>query len=56
MYQVAIKIINKDKMEEEDLARYVPGEITILQRVSHPNIIDINQIVQTDRRCFFVTG
>ncbi len=56
MYQVAIKIINKDKVDEEDLAKYLPGEITILQRVSHPSIIDIYQIVETDPRCFFVTG
>ena len=42
-------------MDKEDLAKYIPGEITILQKVSHPNIIGIYQIVETERRCFFVT-
>jgi len=42
-------------VDEEDLAKYIPGEIAILQKVSHPNIIRVFQIVETERRCFFVT-
>ncbi len=42
-------------MDEEDLAKYIPGEIAILQKVSHPNIVRVFQIVETEQRCFFVT-
>ncbi len=35
------------------MATYLSSEIQILSKVSHPNIIKVNSIVETDRHCFF---
>ena len=31
---------------------FLPREIAVLQKISHPNILDIYQIVETDEKCF----
>ncbi len=45
--------MNKIKVDDDDLDKFLPREIDILQRVSHPNIISLYQIIDTDRHCFF---
>ncbi len=35
------------------MTKFLPREIAVLQRVSHPNIINVYQIIETDLRCFF---
>ena len=51
---MAIKNLNKKQASEDYLTKFLPREIAILQQVSHPNIIAIFQIIETDLRCFFM--
>lgn len=51
--QIAIKNLNKRQASQDYLTKFLPREIAILQQVSHPNIINVFQIVETDVRCFF---
>ena len=39
-------------MTQEQLDKFLPREIAILQKISHPNILDLYQIVETDQQCF----
>ncbi len=48
-------MVNKANMNKEELAKFLPREIAILQKVSHPHIIKMFQIVETKCQCFFVT-
>lgn len=51
---MAIKNLNKKQASDDYLTKFLPREIAILQRVSHPNIITILQIIETELRCFFM--
>ena len=44
--------MNKRRLDREDVKKFLPREISTLQKVSHPNIISIFQIVETERHCF----
>jgi len=44
--------MNKRKLDREDAKKFLPREISTLQKISHPNIISIFQIVETERHCF----
>lgn len=50
---VAIKIINKQKMDSGDIQR-VKREIKILTSVNHPNIIQVNEILENDTNYYIV--
>lgn len=52
--QIAIKNLNKKQASDDYLTKFLPREIAILQQVSHPNIINILQIIETELRCFFM--
>ena len=39
-------------MTKTELNKYLPREIAVLQKNSHPNILDTYQIVETDEKCF----
>lgn len=54
MIQIAIKNLNKTQASKDYLTKFLPREIAILQKVSHPNIINIFQIIETEERCFFM--
>ncbi len=34
------------------MSKFLPRELRILQKVSHPNIVSVFQIVETERHCF----
>ena len=38
-FQVAIKVLNKHKMSQKDLA-HVMDEVDLLKKVDHPNIVE----------------
>ncbi len=42
-------------MNEEELAKFLPREIAVLQKVSHPHIVKMFQIVESERQCYFMT-
>eukprot|EP00919_Chromeraceae_sp_WS-2016_P028844 GHVR01068343.1.p1 GENE.GHVR01068343.1~~GHVR01068343.1.p1 ORF type:complete len:147 (+),score=30.28 GHVR01068343.1:549-989(+) len=52
--QVAIKIIEKDKIINSEAADRVNTEIDILNTVNHPNVIKLNEIVETETEKFLI--
>ena len=44
--------MDKSKASKYCLTTLLPREIEILPRLSHPNIINVFNIVETDRHCF----
>ncbi|KAJ8688389.1 hypothetical protein QAD02_024184 [Eretmocerus hayati] len=52
--KVAIKIIDKTKLNEENLAK-VCREVLIMKRLRHPHIIRLYQVMETDKSIYLVT-
>ena len=52
--QIAIKNLNKEIATVEYLSKFLPREIEILQLISHPNIVQVFQIIETDKKAFFM--
>jgi 5'-AMP-activated protein kinase catalytic alpha subunit len=52
--KVAIKILEKDKiLDKADIER-VTREIQILKIVRHPNVIQLYEIIETNRQLFLI--
>ncbi|KAK3090434.1 hypothetical protein FSP39_011834 [Pinctada imbricata] len=51
---VAIKIFTKSKLSDEALHKFVPREISILQRINHPGIVELLQAFESDRCIYAV--
>ncbi|KAK0396448.1 hypothetical protein QR680_001720 [Steinernema hermaphroditum] len=51
--EVAIKIVNKSRLDSENLAK-IYREIEILKRVKHPNIIKLYQVMETQKMLYLV--
>jgi len=52
MLQIAMKIIYKDKLSLKHWTKFMKRELDLLQVISHPNVIELLQIVETERHCF----
>lgn len=52
--KVAIKILEKDKILDQADVERVTREIQILKRVRHPNIIQLYEIIETNRQLFLI--
>jgi serine/threonine-protein kinase SIK3 len=52
--QVAIKIIDKTKLDEENLKK-IFREIQIMSTLRHPHIIRLYQVMETDKMIYLVT-
>ncbi|KAL1122453.1 hypothetical protein AAG570_002784, partial [Ranatra chinensis] len=52
--QVAIKIIDKTKLEEDDLKK-IFREIQILTKLRHPHIVRLYQVMETEKMIYLVT-
>uniref|UniRef100_A0A1I7Z0E2 non-specific serine/threonine protein kinase n=1 Tax=Steinernema glaseri TaxID=37863 RepID=A0A1I7Z0E2_9BILA len=51
--EVAIKIVNKSRLDSENLAK-IYREIDILKRVKHPNIVKLYQVMETQKMLYLV--
>ncbi|KAA8515092.1 hypothetical protein F0562_018121 [Nyssa sinensis] len=51
---VAIKVIDKEKILKVGLMAQVKREISILRRVRHPNIVQLFEVMATKAKIFFV--
>ncbi|KAL9320126.1 hypothetical protein ACSQ67_011965 [Phaseolus vulgaris] len=51
---VAVKIINKKKLNGTGLAGNVKREITIMSKLHHPNIVRLHEVLATKTKIFFV--
>ena len=52
-FKVAVKIISRDKTEESDM-RLIYNELEIMKIVSHPNIVSLIDLFETDENIFIV--
>nr|GEV86866.1 CBL-interacting serine/threonine-protein kinase 12-like [Tanacetum cinerariifolium] len=52
--QVAIKVIDKEKILKGGLISHIKREISILRRVRHPNIVQLYEVMATKTKIFFV--
>ncbi|KAK6124281.1 hypothetical protein DH2020_041972 [Rehmannia glutinosa] len=51
---VAIKVIDKEKILKVGLIAHIKREISILRRVRHPNIVQLFEVMATKAKIFFV--
>ncbi|KAH7838105.1 hypothetical protein Vadar_022123 [Vaccinium darrowii] len=51
---VAIKVIDKEKILKVGLIVHIKREISILRRVRHPNIVQLFEVMATKSKIFFV--
>lgn len=54
LLQIAIKNLNKEVATKEYLSKFLPREIEILQMVGHPNIVQVFQIIETEKKAFIM--
>ncbi len=52
--KVAIKILEKDKILDQADVERVTREIHILKIVRHPNVIQLYEIIETNRQLFLI--
>lgn len=52
--ELAVKAINLSKTSDHYKQKFLPRELTILRRISHPNICKIHEIMQITDRVFVV--
>ena len=52
--KVAIKILDKSKMVEEEDINRVQKEILILKKLKHKNIIQLYEIIQTKKNIYLI--
>ena len=52
--QVAIKIITKKKAPQDYLKKFLPREIAVMKQLNHPNVIGLNEAIETSSRIFLV--
>ncbi|KAL9232175.1 hypothetical protein vseg_007314 [Gypsophila vaccaria] len=51
---VAIKVLDKEKIMKGGLMTHIKREISILRRVRHPNIVQLFEVMATRSKIFFV--
>ncbi|KAL8504936.1 hypothetical protein ACS0TY_016220 [Phlomoides rotata] len=51
---VAIKIINKQRIQKGNLAKHVKREIAIMHRLRHPHIVAIHEVLATKSKIYCV--
>ncbi len=52
--QVAVKILEKEKITEEADVERVEREIKILKLIRHPNIIQLFEIIETPKQLYLI--
>lgn len=53
-FQVAIKIVDKTKLDDDNL-RKIYREVEVMKKLKHPHIIKLYQVMQTDKMLYLVT-
>ena len=52
--KVAIKILEKDKIHDQKDVERITREIKILKKVRHPNVIQLYEIIETEKELYMV--
>jgi 5'-AMP-activated protein kinase catalytic alpha subunit len=51
---VAIKILEKDKIHDQKDVERITREIKILKKVRHPNVIQLYEIIETEKELYMI--
>ena len=54
MFKVAIKILEKDKIHDQKDVERITREIKILKKVRHPNVIQLYEIIETEKELYMI--
>jgi len=52
--KVAVKILEKDKIQDVNDVERVAREIHILKMIRHPNIIQLYEIIETPKQLYLI--
>lgn len=52
--KVAIKILEKNRIKDKKDIERISREIKILKKVRHPNVIQLYEIIETDKELFLI--
>ena len=52
--KVAIKILEKSRIKDKKDIERISREIKILKKVRHPNVIQLYEIIETDKELFLI--
>jgi len=52
--KVAIKILEKDKINDQKDVERITREIKILKKVRHPNVIQLYEIIETEKELYMI--
>ena len=52
--QVAVKILEKEKINDQKDVERITREIKILKKVRHPNVIQLYEIIETEKELFMI--
>ncbi|XP_062194109.1 putative CBL-interacting protein kinase 27 [Phragmites australis] len=50
---VAVKVVAKDKVERAGMAEQIKREIAVMKMVSHPNIVELHEVMATRSKIYF---
>ena len=53
-FQVAIKVINKDKLDRDNMLKIIQEEVAILQTLDHPNIVKYYETYNDQKYVYLV--
>ena len=51
---MAVKILEKDKIHDQKDVERITREITILKKVRHPNVIQLYEIIETEKELYMI--
>ena len=51
---MAIKILEKDKIHDQKDVERITREIKILKKVRHPNVIQLYEIIETEKELYMI--
>ena len=52
--QVAVKVLEKSKIKDRKDVERISREIKILKQLHHPNVVQIYEIIETDKDLYLV--
>ena len=53
-YQVAVKVLEKSKIKDKKDIERISREIKILKQLHHPNVVQIYEIIETEKDLYLV--
>ena len=52
--EVAIKILDKEKIKQEDLGESIKKEVTLMKMIKHPNIVRLIEVLASNSKIYLV--